>query len=145
MLIPQHWEALPAIDYYHHHLATVTVSQQRLWKNYISSNFIRYGRKRRLPVELQLIKTTSLSPTECDTLAEYLKSLPPNQQRLLHHYEQEATEVDIWNAFRSRQRRNIASDGSLLTTAGTFGWKLTTAKHATLFFGSGLIDGPIPI
>ena len=86
------------------------------------------------PIDLQETKISPTLPTAYDTLlADYLKSLPTNQQRLLHHYEQDATDVEIWNAFRSRQRLTIASDGSLLTTAGTFGWKLTTAKHATLF------------
>ena len=28
-------------------------------------------------------------------------------------------------------------------TAGTFGWKVTTDKHITLYQGSGPIDGPI--
>ena len=122
---------------------TVTISQQCLWKNYISSTFIRYGRKWRQPVELQETKLSPTLPTAYYTLADYLKSLPQNQQRLLHDYEQDTTDVEIWNAFRSCQRLTIASDGSLLTKAGTFGWKLTTAKHATLFFGSGPVDGPI--
>ena len=51
----------------------------------------------------------------------------------------------MWKAFRSKQRLTIASDGSLLPAAGTFGWKITTSKHVTLFFGSGPIDGPIDI
>ncbi|KAI2501468.1 hypothetical protein MHU86_12983 [Fragilaria crotonensis] len=56
-----------------------------------------------------------------------------------------ATDLIIWRSFRSRRRLIIASDGSLLPTAGTFGWKVTTDKHSTLFQGSGPIDGPIDI
>lgn len=63
----------------------------------------------------------------------------------MSHYEQDATDLDIWRAFRSRRRITIATDGSLLPLAGTFGWKITTSQHTVLFHGSGPIDGPIEI
>ena len=123
----------------------VTPSQQRIWSKYISSNFLRYGLKWRQPVDLGTHLQQPKLPTSYDTLSDYLRSLSPHYQRLLYHYEQEVSDNEVWKAFRSKQRLTIASDGSLLSTAGTFGWKLTTSKHVTLFFGSGPIDGPIEI
>ena len=82
---------------------------------------------------------------EYPTLRSYLASLPTWYRRLLHHFEQLTTDLTIWRAFRSRRRLIIATDGSLLPSAGTFGWKLTTEKHAPLYHGSGPIDGPIDI
>ena len=88
---------------------------------------------------------TSPAATEYESLSEYLDSLPLWYQLLLFDFTQEATDVDIWRAFRSRIRLTIATDGSLLPTAGTFGWKLVTPKKQVLFTGFGPIDGPIEI
>ena len=44
-----------------------------------------------------------------------------------------------------KKRLIIASDGSLLHDAGTFGWKLTTQNCKQLFHGFGPVDGPIVI
>ena len=122
---------------------TVTSSQQRIWSKYISSNYLQYGIKWRQPVDLRPQTTLPQLPTSYETLSDYLRSLPPHYQSLLFHYEQESSDNEVWKAFRSKQRLTIASDGSLLPTAGTFGWKITTSKHVTLFFGSGPIGGPI--
>ena len=86
-----------------------------------------------------------LNPTSYGSLSDYLDSLPIWYQRLLFDYQQEATDVEIWKAFRSHLRLTIATDGSLMPTAGTFGWKLVTPKQGVLFTGSGPIDGPLEI
>jgi hypothetical protein len=125
----------------------VTPTQKRLWKRYIASNYIRYGTKWRNPIDPPALRDPDPQPTEYPSLAAYLNSLPTSYQRLLFTYEQESTDLEIWRAFRSKQRLTIATDGSLLLQAGTsFGWKLTTmTKPKTIFHGSGPIDGPIEI
>jgi hypothetical protein len=50
-----------------------------------------------------------------------------------------------FNSFRAKNRLTIATDGSLLEIAGTFGWKVTNKTKLTLFQGSGPVDGPIEI
>jgi hypothetical protein len=122
----------------------VTPSQMKLWKNYIASNFLRHGNTwRQTPIDNTTQANEIHSPTTCPTLKHYLNTLPQWYRRLLHHYEQTCTDVLVWRAFRSRQRLIIATDGSLLPTAGTFGWKITTSKHIALYQGSGPIDSPI--
>ena len=119
----------------------VTGAQTKLWKNYIASNFLRHGNKwRKTPIDSTIQATDNQCPTTYPTLNNYLDSLP---KWLLQNYEQLSTDLLVWRAFRSRQRLIIATDGSLLPTAGTFGWKLTTTKHLPLYQGSGSIDGPI--
>ena len=41
---------------------------------------------------------------------------------------------------RSCRLLTITANGSLLTTAGTFGWKLTTKKNITLYHGADPIE-----
>ena len=123
----------------------VTPTQQQLWKRYIASNYLRYGTKWQSPINLLTPTEPALQPTEYYSLVAYLQSLSTPYQRLLFTYEQESTDLEIWRAFRSRQRLTIATDGSLLLQEGTFGWNLTTTKHKTLFYGSGPINGPIDI
>ena len=107
--------------------------------------FLRHGNEwRQTPPIDDSIKEDELHcPTTYPTLNHYLNTLPQWHRRLLHHYEQTSSDVTVWRAFRSRQRLIIATDGSLLPTAGTFGWKITTTKHLSLYHGSGPIDGPI--
>ncbi|KAI2499411.1 hypothetical protein MHU86_15056 [Fragilaria crotonensis] len=132
---------------------TPTTSQQKMWRKYITSNYIRYATKWRDPLGSFTVEhpqpgqTHHLpNPTNVDsTLPEYIQSLPRWYRRLLYDYRQVATDLAVWRAFRARQRLIIASDGSLNDTAGTFGWKITTNKHEPLFEGSGPVDGPIEI
>ena len=124
----------------------VTASQTKLWKSYLSDHFLKSSTKWRHPVIDDRRPTPApLAATAYESLSEYLDSLPIWYQRLLFDYTQEATDVDIWRVFRSRIRLTIVTDGSLLPTAGTFGWKLVTPKKKVLFTGSGPIDGPIEI
>jgi hypothetical protein len=123
---------------------TVTTSQRKLWTRHISSAFLRYGNKwRRSQLSTLSQEDKESNPTQHPTLKAYLAALPTWYRRLLSHCKQIATDLIIWRSFRSRRRLIIASDGSLLPTAGTFGWKVTTDKHVTLYQGSGPIDGPI--
>ena len=130
-----------------------TAPQKRLWRKYITSNYLRYGTKwknclqpynadrtRRPPPEY-----LPQSPTHYPTLRSHIKSLPTWFRQLLCDYTQLASDVDVWRAFRARRKIIIASDGSLTDTAGTFGWKITTNKLQPLFQGSGPVDGPIEI
>jgi hypothetical protein len=75
----------------------VTAKQQRLWKKYITSNFIRYDRKwRNSPSEIhpsQLQAPHPKTPTSYHTLEDYLRSLDKWLQRLLSDYTQEATDT----------------------------------------------------
>jgi hypothetical protein len=107
----------------------VTQSQTKLWTRFISSAYLRYGNKwRQTPLSNDPTEDEQPArvPTQYPTIQAYLKSLPTWYQRLLSNYEQVATDLIIWRSFRSRRRLIIASDGSLLPTAGTFGWKVTT-------------------
>lgn len=76
--------------------------------------------------------------------------MPRWHRRLTQHYEQVANDVQIWKAFRRRDRFvEIATDGGLSNDVGTFGWKIVTVlpnqTDVTLFKGSGFIDGPTEV
>ena len=132
-----------------------TASQRRLWKKYIESNYLRYGTKWRQPLGPVVPSkhrsppetSSGEAPHECNSLRQYLKSLPTWHRRLLVVFQQVATDLEVWRAFRSKQRITIASDGGLRKGIGTFGWKIetrlrTTGNSTTLFEGSGPVDGP---
>lgn len=125
---------------------TPTKSQQRLWKSYIKSSFLRY-----IPFwKNQPISPTQSSPTELPrptnstshaSLFEYITSLPLSHRRLLDELEQVATDQEVWKTFRSKSRIYVASDGGLHQTRGTHGWLISTRKQV-LFKCAGPIDGP---
>ena len=71
--------------------------------------------------------------------------LPDFYRRLLYHHEQQATNLAVWRAFRSRSRLEIVTDGSLAQSIGTFGWRLIRPPALVLFQGSGPIDGPVEL
>ena len=120
-------------------------AQVRLWRRYIASSFLRY---------LPFWKTQSLhsheftqvsmqrsnpepkvsntpSPTSFHTLKDYIKSLSWTQRRMLHTVKQKATDLQVWRAFRSKERLIIASDGGLDNQIGTFWWGIATRKIIT--------------
>ncbi len=135
---------------------TPSRSQVWLWKRYNFSSFLRY---------IPLWKTPPLSQTELSklpiapsnlepkvthtptpassfhTLKDYIKSLPMTQRQMLQSVNQKATDLQIWRAFRSKERLIIASDGGLNNQIGTFGWVISTRK-TILFEGGGPVDGP---
>jgi ribonuclease HI len=82
---------------------------------------------------------------ESASLKEYIYCLPQWHRRLLSQWKQEATDLQIWRSFRSRQRITIASDGGLKHRMGTQGWKIVSRSQHTLFSGSGPVDGPFDI
>ncbi|KAI2497423.1 hypothetical protein MHU86_17081 [Fragilaria crotonensis] len=120
-------------------------AQRRQWKRFIASSYLRYipfwknppTSTRRTPSP----PTTAIHPTPTTSLLELITKLPKSKRRLLASLTQVATDETIWNAFRSRQRLNIASDGGLSNKKGTFGWVLA-ATNETLYQCSGPVDGP---
>jgi hypothetical protein len=127
----------------------VTAHQARLWRKYIASTWLRYGTKwRHRPVDNNPASPNSntghtSTPTKYNSLQEYLCSLGKWYQRLLSEYHQEATDNQVWSAFRSKRWIDVASDGGLNDTTGTFGWKIyDTKRELVLFRGSGPVDGP---
>ena len=127
----------------------VSKSQQRLWRRYITANYIRYGTKwiDRLDVPTARPNSNNISIphialTQYPNLATYLKSLPEWYQRLLYIFRQVATDLTIWKEFRSKKKVTIVSEGGLADGVGTFGWKLVGSTNQTLFAGAGPVDGP---
>jgi hypothetical protein len=122
----------------------ITTSQQRLWRRFLTANFIRYGTKwiDRIGNLKKQANINLNNPTEHPDLATYLKSLPGWYQRLLYIFRQVETDLAIWKEFRSKKKVTIVSDGGLAEGIGTFGWKLVGSKNQTLFAGAGPIDGP---
>ena len=76
------------------------------------------------------------------SLQQFISRLPRWHQRLLSHFRQDATDIQVWRAFRSRRRITIASDGGLKHGIGTYGWKIVDRANNPLFSGSGPVDGP---
>ena len=141
-----------------------TNHQVKIWRRYMSDNFLRYQRKWKSKLgpiapntyESYQQSTQSTSPTiqfqdprDYDTLRQYIRSLPKWYRRLLTNYDQIATNVQIWKAFRRKSHHiDIASDGGLAKQAGTFGWKIVSTfqkSEQVLFQGSGPIDGPAAV
>ena len=139
--------------------AAPTVSQRRLWKKFISSNYLRYGLKwkSQLGLSAPQQRPQPIGHPRVDepaqkgsgqahtSLSEYIGRLPRWHKRLLTQWTQDATDLQIWRAFRSRQRITIASDGGLKDRRGTHGWKIVSRSGHTLFSGSGPVDGPLDI
>ncbi|KAI2495066.1 hypothetical protein MHU86_19461 [Fragilaria crotonensis] len=118
-----------------------TSQQRRLWKRYISSQFLRYGTFwKRIPTDsLRDIKArrikSSIEPldgTNDVSFADMINSLPPYQRRLLTHINQCADDSAVWKASRSKGKITIASDGGLKDIRGTFGWTISTGDNTTL-------------
>ena len=130
-----------------------TTKQIRLWKAYISTSFLGYnttwktalGKSVDHPPILrnQDMLSTPLDPQDYSYLKAYLKDIPSFYRRLLHHHEQQATDVQVWRAFRDKKSRlEIVTDGSLAESIGTFGWRILRPPNLILFQGSGPVDGP---
>ncbi|KAI2500344.1 hypothetical protein MHU86_14152 [Fragilaria crotonensis] len=131
---------------------TPSSSQRRLWKRYITSLHLRYIPFWKVPPTSFSRKTattqhhppTNPHPTSFATLKAYLHTLPRTQRRLLSEWTQQATDIQVWRAFRSRARLHLATDGGLLGTQSTHGWILATST-TVLFTGSGPVDGPFEL
>ncbi|KAI2494260.1 hypothetical protein MHU86_20278 [Fragilaria crotonensis] len=131
---------------------TPSSSQRRLWKRYITSLHLRYIPFWKVPptsfsrkmATTQHHPPTNPHPTSFATLKAYLHTLPRTQRRLLSEWTQQATDIQVWRAFRSRARLHLATDGGLLGTQSTHGWILATST-TVLFTGSGPVDGPFEL
>ncbi|KAI2498976.1 hypothetical protein MHU86_15539 [Fragilaria crotonensis] len=127
-----------------------TSTQRRLWKRYLSSQFLRYGSLwKRVPSDsLREIKARLKSPSvpiegsRDLALADMITHLPQGQRRLLTHISQRVDDSAVWNASRSKGKLTIASDGGLKDIRGTFGWTISTSDNTVLFEGAGPVDGP---
>ena len=60
---------------------------------------------------------------------------------MLHSVKQKATDLQVWQAFRSKEQLIITSDGGLDNQIGTFGWVIAKRK-IILFECGGPVDGP---
>ncbi|KAI2495164.1 hypothetical protein MHU86_19349 [Fragilaria crotonensis] len=128
---------------------TPTLKQQRLWRRYIASQFIRYGRawivapQRTLKdLKVQISKESTQQQDAAQTLPSRLKRLPRNKRRLLSHINFTSDEDTLWKECQRKQILTIASDGGLKGRKGTIGWSVTTPKNDILCEGAGPIDGP---
>jgi hypothetical protein len=141
-----------------------TNHQVKIWRQYISDNFLRYQQKWKTKLgpiapntytSYKDLREKAATPTETfkdprqyATLRQYIRSLPRWYRRLLTRYDQIASSAQIWKAFRrKRYPIDIASDGGLSDQIGTFGWKIVTNVRQTehVVQGSGPIDGPAAV
>jgi hypothetical protein len=125
--------------------AIPTKSQARLWKRFIRSSYLRY-----VPYWISDPRS-SLPPTApaesgpldtADNLPDHISRLPHQHQRLLDGFQQIATDLQVWKAFRSRRRIHFATDGGLYAQKGTHGWVISTGTKI-LFQCAGPVDGPL--
>jgi hypothetical protein len=123
-----------------------SASQRRLWRRYISSQFLRYGRYWRQSQRPNSITGSDhvrhSSSIPYDDLSSLIHSLPKGKRRLLSHHRQMASDSTIWKACRSKHSITIASDGGLKGKNGTFGWQMRSASDEHLAEGAGPVDGP---
>jgi hypothetical protein len=127
----------------------LSTQQRRLWRRYISSQFLRYGRfwKTTPRPSLRDLKEKRSSPTShcsdsASTISEVIHLQPRHRKRLLTHIHQKVSDEQLWEECQRRQLLTIASDGGLKGRKGTFGWLLCTKSNTVLVEGAGPIDGP---
>ncbi|KAI2497835.1 hypothetical protein MHU86_16669 [Fragilaria crotonensis] len=123
-------------------------SMRRIWRRYISSQFLRYDRFWKEPpghvihrhgAENVSLPTTSAIPGS--TISQAIKQLPRHRRRLLSHVRQLTSSDRLWEACQTKQTLTIASDGGLKGRQGTFGWLVTTPSDEILVEGAGPVDG----
>jgi hypothetical protein len=122
-----------------------TLTQRRLWKRYIRSSYLRYvpyWKSPPKPQDLAISVQGSAPPSTSsfESIHDYIRTLPTTHRRLLADLHQDASDVQVWRAFRSKARLYIASDGGLDGNRGTHGWVIASKKHI-LFRCSGPVDG----
>ena len=119
-------------------------AQRRLWKRFLQSSYLRYE-----PYWLQ-DPLAGIAPQAAEaplpqppviTFSDQLDRLPKHHQRLIEGYQQKATDNQLWNAFRFKQRIHLVSDGGLHSQKGTHGWVLSTGSRILLQC-AGPVDGP---
>ncbi|KAI2498643.1 hypothetical protein MHU86_15820 [Fragilaria crotonensis] len=117
-------------------------SQQRLWKRFIRSSYLRYPPYWKVPQDKCLPPSATTVPSQSfPDLPSYITSLSSRtERRLLDGLQQKASDLQVWRAFRSKSRLHLASDGGLSKNSATHGWILSTGKQV-LFTCSGPVDG----
>jgi hypothetical protein len=123
--------------------------QRRIWRKYIESHFLRYGRTwKTAPYPRQHGRdhhneaTPDSADTAEDILPRLMKQLPRHQRRLLSHVRQVATDDTMQQIDSQAPALTISSDGGLKGHLGTFGWQLSTNDNVVLYEGAGPVDGP---
>ena len=132
--------------------------QQRLWRRYLASQFLRYEYFWKRAPRAKLRDGIKLPPEDACTLlrettgkddlvtdSRFYQSLPRSKKKLLSYVKQCATPEAIWESCHGKKQLSIASDGGLNGCVGTFGWNLSTHKNEVLFEGAGPIDGPFDV
>ena len=123
-----------------------TKSQQRLWKRFIRSSYLRYTPYWKVvPVGTPIsIPAPPPPPTSfADMIFSYIANLrSKTERRLLDGLAQQATDDQVFRAFRSKARLYIASDGGLSHTSATHGCCVLSTRTRVLFTCSGPVDGP---
>ncbi|KAI2496029.1 hypothetical protein MHU86_18502 [Fragilaria crotonensis] len=123
-------------------------SMKRIWRRYISSQFLRYDRFwkespghkiRRHGAEN--VSSPTKSTITGSTISQAIKQLPRHRRRLLSHVWQLTSSDRLWEACQTKQTLTIASDGGLKGRQGTFGWLVTTPSDEILVEGAGPVDG----
>ncbi|KAI2493732.1 hypothetical protein MHU86_20802 [Fragilaria crotonensis] len=126
---------------------SVTSQQRRLWRRYITSQYLRYDRVWRASPRASLADLVNAKPPvghpeSGPDLAKAIKTLPRARRRLLAHIGQ-ATNLDqLWEESQRKQTVIIASDGGLKGCQGTCGWVISTKANGILAEGAGPVDGP---
>ncbi|KAI2501345.1 hypothetical protein MHU86_13143 [Fragilaria crotonensis] len=127
-----------------------SATQRRLWRRYITSQFLRYGRLWKRPPRATLKELNSdckrdESESSTEGVATLIKRLPHGKRRLLSHIQQTVTDDTLWKALREKQSITVASDGGLKGNKGTFGWQVRSSSDEVLAEGAGPVDGPFDV
>ncbi|KAI2506762.1 hypothetical protein MHU86_7657 [Fragilaria crotonensis] len=127
-----------------------SATQRRLWRRYITSQFLRYGRLWKRPPRATLKELNSdckrdESEYSTEGIATLIKRLPHGKRRLLSHIQQTVTDDTLWKALREKQSITVASDGGLKGNKGTFGWQVRSSSDEVLAEGAGPVDGPFDV
>jgi hypothetical protein len=129
--------------------AAPSKDQTRLWKTYISSQFLRYDLFwQNLPTDDESStsdsadESASSTPPIQLTMKAAIRQLPPYQRRLLSHVQQNVSDVDAIAACTEDETFTFATDGGLKGQRGTFGWLISSSTNVILYEGAGPVDGP---
>jgi hypothetical protein len=124
-----------------------SLAQKRIWRRYISSNYLRYQRFWKYSPGMRKQDRHSVAGEDeahvfDGGIPALIYNLPRTQKRMLMHVHQVASDDQVRNACRCKRPITIASDGGLKGTRGTFGWSIRTSHHTVLLEGAGPVDGP---
>ncbi|KAI2511186.1 hypothetical protein MHU86_3151 [Fragilaria crotonensis] len=128
-----------------------SASQRRLWRRFITSRFLRYGRFWKRPPRVTLKElhdekirdTSEMNPI--DDMSTLIKRLPIGKRRLLSHLQQVSDNDNVWRVLSQKSPITVATDGGLKGKQGTFGWQVRSSSNDVLAEGAGPIDGPFDV